>query len=664
MKPLTRSDLEKLGAEGAGTLFPDTIRVGVGMTACGMAAGAGDVYKALRDAASEQGLEIALVRTGCLGYCSREPLVDVQMPASRDRVLYSDMTPDRARGLVSALAQGLLPAEGALAVIPDDFHSRGAPAPDAPADTAPPDAPAPNASGRSGGDSKTSAQALCDRLSVPLLSDLPFYARQKRIVLRNSGLIDPMRIEEYIALGGYAGLARALLDLSPREVVDEVLRSGLRGRGGGGFPTGRKWRVCGDAPGETKYVVCNADEGDPGAYMDRTVLESDPHSVIEGMIIGAYAVGASEGFIYVRNEYAPAIERLSEAVKRAGELGLLGDDILGSGFGFSIAIVRGAGAFVCGEETALIASIEGGIGEPRPRPPFPAVSGLWGAPTLIGNVKTWASAAVVLARGAEAFAAVGKEGEAGTVVFSLVGQVARAGLVEVPTGLTLGELIEDIGGGAPDGAGRIKAVLTGGPSGGCIPAELFHLPVDFESIADAGSIIGSGGMVVMGEDACMIDVARYFTGFTLAESCGKCTPCREGLRFMHETLSRIAEGRGTMKDIELLEEVALWVKSASLCGLGRTAPNPALSALRYFREECEAHVKEKRCKAGVCGALIELSIHPGACNGCGLCARACPAGAVTGEKNAPHAIDRGLCNGCRLCHAVCPVGAVEIVAWR
>jgi len=493
---------------------------------------------------------------------------------------------------------------------------------------------------------------------LPLLNELPFYARQRKIILRNCGLIDPTRVEEYIARGGYQALAHVLLDLTPQETIDEVLGSGLRGRGGAGFPTGRKWQICHDAPGQPKYVICNGDEGDPGAYMDRTVLESDPYSVIEGLTIAGYAIGARQGYIYVRDEYPLAVERVTQAVARAEELGLLGDSIFDSGFDFSITIVRGAGAFVCGEETALISSIEGGLGEPRPRPPFPATSGLWGKPTVINNVKTLATVPVIISEGADWYAAIGTENNAGTVVFSLVGKVANTGLVEVPLGLTLRDMIEGIGGGGLNGK-AVKAVQTGGPSG--LPARLFDLPISYETLTQAGSIMGSGGMVVMDEDTCMVDVARYFLGFTMAESCGKCTPCREGTRYMHEILTRIVEGKGTPEDLDLLEEVARWVKTASLCGLGQTAPNPVLSTLRYFRDEYEAHVVEKRCPAGVCRALIRLVIQPDLCTGCGLCKRECPAGAISGEKKKPHVIDPELCTRCRMCYDVCPVGAIEIV---
>ena len=618
MKVRTHSDLETLRAKGISTLYPPRPKISVGMATCGRAAGAIAVYDALRDEANARGLDLALVATGCIGYCQQEPLVDVRVPG-RARVLYARVTPDRARELIAALATGKLSAEGALAIIPEE---------DPPAGSEP-----------AGG--------------LPLLDELPFYSRQHKIILRNCGLIDPTSIEEYIARDGYQSLARALLELTPQEVIDEVLRSGLRGRGGAGFPTGRKWQICHDAPGQPKYVICNGDEGDPGAYMDRTVLESDPYSVIEGLTIAGYGIGAHQGYVYVRDEYPLAVERVTQAVARANELGLLGKDILGSGFDFNIAIVRGAGAFVCGEETALISSIEGGLGEPRPRPPFPAISGLWGQPTVINNVKTLATVSAIISRGADWYASIGVEGNAGTVVFSLVGKVANTGLVEVPLGLTLREMIESIGGGGLDGK-AVKAVQTGGPSGGCLPARLFDLPISYETLTEAGSIMGSGGMVVMDEDTCMVDVARYFTSFLADESCGKCAPCREGLRQMEKILTNICEGRGTREDLETLEELSEVLKEASLCGLGKSAANPFLSTLRYFRDEYEAHIDEKRCPALSCKALISYYIDPEKCQGCMICMRKCPSKAIDGGKRKIHVIDQDKCTKCGVCFEVCP----------
>ncbi len=450
--------------------------------------------------------------------------------------------------------------------------------------------------------------------AVPYYKDIPFYGKQMRVVLRNCGVINPQSIEEYIAVGGYQALGKVLTSMTPEQVIEEVKRAGLRGRGGAGFPTGRKWELTRKAPGDVKYVIANGDEGDPGAYMDRALLEGDPHSVIEGMIIGAYAIGAHEGIIYVRDEYPLAVKNVQRAIEQAREYGLLGRDILGSGFDFDIKVVRGAGAFVCGEETALIASLEGRAGNPRPRPPFPAQKGLWGKPTNINNVKSWANIPVIINRGAEWFSQIGTETSKGTMIFSLVGKVQNTGLVEVPMGITLRELIYEIGGGGKNSK-RVKAVQTGGPSGGCIPAALFDLQVDYETLKQAGSIMGSGGMIVMDEDTCMVDVARYFLDFLKDESCGKCTPCREGIRRMLEILNRIRDGQGEMEDLVELETLAQVVKDTSLCGLGQTAPNPVLTTLRYFRDEYEAHILRKKCPASVCLPLVRAK-----------CVNTCPAG--------------------------------------
>ncbi|MCX5801408.1 MAG: NADH-quinone oxidoreductase subunit NuoF [Candidatus Eisenbacteria bacterium] len=428
---------------------------------------------------------------------------------------------------------------------------------------------------------------------------MPFFKQQKRIVLRNCGVINPDSIDEYVARGGYLALHKVLKELSPERVIEEVKTSGLRGRGGAGFPTGVKWQFTRNAPGDVKYIICNADEGDPGAYMDRSVLEGDPHSVLEGMAIGAFAVGAHEGYIYVRAEYPLAIDKLQRAIKQSEEYGLLGDDILGSGFSFRVKLSKGAGAFVCGEETALMASIEGRVGEPRPRPPFPAQSGLWGRPTNINNVETWANVPVIVARGGNWYSQIGTEKSKGTKVFSLVGKVNNSGLIEVPMGITLREIVYSIGGGITDG-GKFKAIQTGGPSGGFIPESLIDLPVDYERLTEAGAIMGSGGMVVMDEKVCMVDMARFFLTFTAAESCGKCAPCRIGTYVMNETLARICEGQGKEGDIEFLETLAETVKALSLCGLGQTAPNPVLTTIRYFRHEYEAHIRDKKCPAKVC----------------------------------------------------------------
>jgi|SRR5690554_1170536 len=494
----------------------------------------------------------------------------------------------------------------------------------------------------------------------PVLSyrEVDFFRRQVRIALRNVGLINPEAIEEYIAGDGYFALGKVLTEMTPEEVVREIKDSGLRGRGGAGFPTGLKWEFTQKAAGEQKYVVCNADEGDPGAFMDRSILEGDPHSIIEAMTIAGYAVGAGQGYVYVRAEYPLAVGRLQQALKKAREYGLLGKNIMNTGFSFDLDIRVGAGAFVCGEETALLASIEGKRGEPRPRPPFPAVEGLWGKPTLLNNVETYANIPVIILKGSGWFSKIGTEKSKGTKVFAIAGNINNTGLVEVPMGTTLREIIFDLGGGIPNGK-KFKAAQTGGPSGGCLTEKHLDLPVDYESLKSAGSIMGSGGLIVMDEDTCMVDVARFFLEFTQDESCGKCTPCRIGTKHMLEILTRITEGKGEEGDIETLEELARVISSSSLCGLGQSAPNPVLSTLKNFRDEYEAHIKEKRCPAGVCRALKEYRINPELCKGCGLCARVCPAQAITGERGHPYSINKEACSKCGLCMEKCPFKAVE-----
>ncbi len=488
------------------------------------------------------------------------------------------------------------------------------------------------------------------------LNEIGFYKQQERVALRNCGVIDPENIDEYIAFDGYQALAKALTEMTPEQVIQEVLDSGLRGRGGAGFPTGKKWQFARASKAENKYFVCNADEGDPGAFMDRSLLEGDPHAILEAMAIGGYAIGASEGWIYVRAEYPIAVKRLEKAIEQAHEYGLLGENIFGTGFNFDIHIRLGAGAFVCGEETALMASIEGKRGEPRPKPPFPAVKGLFESPTNINNVETLGNIAQIILKGADWFKSIGIPTSTGTKVFALGGKINNTGLVEVPMGIPLRTIIEDIGGGCPNGK-KFKAVQTGGPSGGCIPASMLDISVDYDSLTKIGAMMGSGGMIVMDEDNCMVDIARFFLDFTVDESCGKCTPCRVGTRRMLEILERITQGKGEEGDIEKLETLAENIKSSALCGLGQTAPNPVLSTIKYFRDEYEAHIKEKRCPAHHCQALLNYRITD-ACRGCTACARKCPVNAISGNVKEQHVIDQQKCIKCGNCMATCKFGAI------
>ncbi|MBO5559696.1 NADH-quinone oxidoreductase subunit NuoF [Ruminococcus sp.] len=573
-----------------------------------------DVLKALKDELAAQGIadEVLVVRTGCFGLCSLGPIVIVYPEGA----FYSQATPEGIKRIVDEhLVKGEICKD---LLYKETVHEDG---------------------------------------SIISLYETNFYRKQKRIALRNCGVIDPEDIEEYIATEGYQALYKVLDSMTPDEVVKEVLDSGICGRGGAGFPTGRKWMFTKDAPGDVKYVACNADEGDPGAFMDRSILEGDPHAVIEAMTIASYAVGAHQGYVYVRAEYPVAVHRLQIALDQAREYGLLGKNILGKGHDFDIEIRLGAGAFVCGEETALLTSIEGNRGEPRPRPPFPAVKGLFGKPTLLNNVETYANIAQIIRKGAAWYSAMGTEKSKGTKVFALGGKITNVGLVEIPMGTTLREIIEEIGGGIPEGK-AFKAAQTGGPSGGCIPAQHIDTPIDYESLAALGSMMGSGGLIVMDEDNCMVDVSKFYLNFTVDESCGKCTPCRVGTRKLLQLLEKITEGKGEMEDLEKIQDLATHMKSSSLCALGQSAPNPVLSTLQYFGDEYLAHIKDKKCPAGVCKNLLQYEIVADKCKGCTLCARNCPAGAITGTVKNPHVIDTDKCIKCGVCMSNCKFGAI------
>ncbi len=586
----------------------------VGMGTCGVAAGADKVYKALKKAIEDKGIfdRVRLSETGCIGMCFREALVEVR-EEDGGSVLYGDVDPERAIEILEKHALGGEPIS--------EWIVRG------------------------------------EGFQCP---DDSLFTHQERIVLRNCGVIDPESLDEYIASGGYIALEKTLKEMSPDDVISEMEKSGLRGRGGGGFPTGFKWKLTKNQKSDKKYIICNADEGDPGAFMDRSTLEGDPHAVLEGMAICAYAVGADEGYIYCRAEYPKAVKRLKKSIKEAEKRGFLGKNILGTGFSLDLHVKEGAGAFVCGEETALIASIEGKRGMPKIRPPYPSESGLWGKPTNNNNVETYANVPWIIRNGAGEYAKHGTEKSKGTKVFALAGKIVRGGLIEVPMGMTIREVIFDVGGGIPGGK-RPKAVQIGGPSGGCIPESLWDTPIDYDSITSTGAIMGSGGLVVMDETTCMVDVARFFLEFTQRESCGKCTFCRVGTKRMLEMLEKICNGKGEEGDIEKLEDLSHKIIQTSLCGLGQSAPNPVLTTLKYFRDEYEAHVFDKKCPAGVCKALIHYEIEPEACIGCTLCAKKCPVSAISGERKAVHIIDQEKCTKCGICIDVCPVNAVKVV---
>ena len=587
---------------------------GTGCTSSGSAAVREAMAKELEKRELQD--EVKIVHTGCFGLCALGPIMIIYPEGT----FYSRVTPEDVPEIVE---EHLLKGRPVQRLVYND-----------PADK--------------------SAEAAAHAVS---LNETAFYKTQMRLALRNCGVIDPENIEEYIAMRGYEALGKVLTEMTPQEVIDVISKSGLRGRGGGGFPTGRKWQFAANQPAGKKYVVCNADEGDPGAFMDRSILEGDPHAVLEAMAIAGYAIGADEGYIYVRAEYPIAVKRLSIAIEQAHEAELLGKNIFGTGFNFDIQLRLGAGAFVCGEETALLTSIEGNRGEPRPRPPFPAVKGLFGKPTIINNVETYANICQIILNGADWFNQIGTEGSKGTKVFALGGKVKHTGLVEVPMGTTLREIIYDIGGGIPNGK-KFKAAQTGGPSGGCIPAINLDTPVDYDSLKQIGSMMGSGGMIVMDEDNCMVDIAKFFLEFTVDESCGKCVPCRLGTRRMLDILTRITEGKGEDGDIEKLEALAEDLQNSALCALGQTAPNPVMSTLRYFRDEYEAHIYEKRCPAGVCKALLQYYIDPEKCKGCSLCAKKCPASAISGELRSPFKIDPSKCIKCGVCINTCKFGAV------
>uniref|UniRef100_UPI0038CC1506 NADH-quinone oxidoreductase subunit NuoF n=1 Tax=Methylomusa anaerophila TaxID=1930071 RepID=UPI0038CC1506 len=592
-------------------------RIVVGLGTCGIAAGGQKVMDTIKKEAAERGLDIDIDFTSCIGACFKEPVVEVSVPGSA-AVVYGDIFPEKVSQLIdSHIVKNEPVTEWAIMQI---------------------------------------AGANKSYAGIPEMNRHSYYEKQVRSVTSRLGRTNPESIEDYIATGGYEGLEKALT-MDNQAIIDEIKKSGLRGRGGGGFPTGMKWQFVRNAVGDKKYIVCNADEGDPGAFMDRSVLEGDPHSVLEGMMIAGFAIGADEAVIYCRAEYPLAIRRLNLAIAQAEELGLLGDDILGTGFNFRFRIKAGAGAFVCGEETALINSIEGKRGMPRVRPPFPANKGLWDKPTNLNNVETYANVPFIIRNGGDWYASMGTEKSKGSKVFCLTGKINNTGLCEVPMGITLRDIIFGVGGGIQGGK-QFKAVQSGGPSGGCLPESLLDLPVDYDSLNAAGAIMGSGGLVVMDETTCMVDVARYFLNFTQLESCGKCVPCREGTKRMLEILTRITEGKGKPEDIPTLERLGKTITKSALCGLGQTCANPVLTTLRYFRDEYEAHINEKRCPAGVCAALATFSIDPEKCVGCAACAKACPAGAITGEAKKPHEIDRNKCIKCGACVEKCKFQAI------
>lgn len=609
------SDLVKMrrhGGDAGGCGFKRQVLV-CGGTGC-TSSGSKKILEVLENEIKSNGLEndVHIVRTGCFGLCSLGPIMIVYPEGS----FYARVTPEHIPQIVQEHLKG-------GNVVKEFLYE----------------------------------QTVCDDGTIKALDETDFYRKQLRVALRNCGVIDPEKIEEYIATDGYQALAKVLTEMTPDDVIDTMLKSGLRGRGGGGFPTGRKWAFAKASVSDQKYVCCNADEGDPGAFMDRSILEGDPHSVLEAMAIAGYTIGADKGYIYVRAEYPVAVDRLKIAIAQAKEYGVLGKNIFGTDFSFDIELRLGAGAFVCGEETALMTSIEGHRGEPRPRPPFPAIKGLFEKPTILNNVETYANICQIILKGADWFAGMGTETSKGTKVFALGGKITNVGLVEVPMGTTLREIVEEIGGGVPNGK-KFKAAQTGGPSGGCIPAEHIDVPIDYENLIQLGSMMGSGGLIVMDEDTCMVDIAKFFLEFTVDESCGKCTPCRIGTKRLYQYIEKITRGQGTPEDIDKIKELCQYMKSTSLCALGQTAANPVISTMHYFGDEYTAHVKDKTCPAGVCKKLLKYEIDADKCKGCTLCARNCPVDAISGAVKTPHTIDQNKCIKCGACISNCKFGAI------
>ena len=632
MTILSVKDLEKISKKFSRRLYlPEGVKINIGMASCGIAAGAkATLERALKEHPAGDSVEVR--QTGCIGFCEEEPLVEI-LAGNKPRILYKRVTEDKFTDVLQDYLEEKFSKKLILGQMRDPRSILEE-------------------------DRANPLEKVEPIKGIPFLDEVPFYAHQVKIALRNCGYIDPDSIEEYIGRGGYFAFVRILAEMKPEEIIATVKKSGLRGRGGGGFPTGIKWESCRKHPGE-RYIICNADEGDPGAYMDRSVLEGDPHSVLEGMLIAAYAIGSAQGFIYVRNEYPLAVKRLVSAIKQAEAFGLLGDNIAGSNFGFQIKISTGAGAFVCGESTALMASLEGKVGRPRAKYVHTIEKGFRDGPSNLNNVETYANVPVIMIKGADWFTGMGTKYSKGTKVFSLVGKVKNTGLVEVPMGTTLREIIYDMGGGIPKKR-KFKAVQTGGPSGGCIPEVFLDLQVGFDELTKVGSMMGSGGMIVMDQDTCMVDLARYFLDFLKGESCGQCTPCREGIKQMLDVLTDICEGRGKEGDIELLEEMGSMIQKFSLCGLGTSAPNPVLTTILYFRDEYEAHIQDKKCPAGVCKPLFHYEVDGKACTGCHVCALKCPQEAITGKKKEVHTLDQEKCIKCGICYDACKFDAIVV----